>query len=425
MIMSSSSISFYYAEGETPQGPFSAAHILSLKSLGKISDETYVIQAGGTEWTTFATLQPTLKSLLPGPVISFQSPRPDPVAVATSVGGEKEASPAKLEASQTKAAALGSNASFTEQMLSLARSLDTPENRLNQLAKGISNNWNIEAPDIIKALRTFEGKDFKGGLFLNQVSSITEDLASLLSRIAVHDDNTVCLNGLDDLPAEFAAVLAKCRGGLFLGGFQEISLEAAKALSEHKGPLGLNSLNHITDDIASALSKIRFRLELDGLQEIDPQTARGLAGSADLQLDGLTILEENVAKELSNHQGPLALRGLKDLGVRAAEHLARRSIDFARLPPDYSPNNPTTLTLSLKEFSPDLARAFLGSKENIDFLGLNTISEEVLLILKERSNISGFLYFEFLSSKAKEILGSGMGKHFDILIDWKEIEVKE
>lgn len=47
--MIASSTSFYYAEGETPQGPFSAAHILSLKSLGKITDETYVIQAGGTE----------------------------------------------------------------------------------------------------------------------------------------------------------------------------------------------------------------------------------------------------------------------------------------------------------------------------------------------------------------------------------------
>jgi hypothetical protein len=423
--MSTPPISFYYAEDEIPQGPFSAAHILSLKSLGKIGDETYVIQAGGTEWTTFATLQPNLKSLLPGPAHSAGQPSPTPTPQPTTVKVEKEASPAKLEASPTKVAALGPNASFTEQMLALARSLDTPENRLDQLAKGISNNWNIEVPDIITTLRTFEGKDFKGGLFLNQVSSITEDLASLLTRIAIHDDNTVCLNGLDDLPAEFAAVLAKCRGSLILGGFQEISLEAAKALSEHKGPLVLSSLNHITDDIALALSKIRFRLELDGLEEIDPQTARGLAASADLQLDGLTILEEDVAKELSNHKGPLALRGLKALGVRVAEHLARRSIDFAKLPPDYPPNNPTTLTLSLEEFSPDLARAFLASKENIEFLGLNTISEEILLILKERSNISGFGWFEFLSSKAKEILGSGIGKHFDMLIDWKEIKVKE
>jgi len=383
--MSSTTLSFYYAEGETPQGPFSAAHILSLKSLGKISDETYVIQAGGTEWTTFAALQPTLKSLLPGPVISSQSPHPNPVAVATSVGFEKEASPAKLEASPTKAAALEPNASFTEQMLALARALDTPEQRHKRLAVGLGNIHELAEEFVIKFVKGALANSYRGSLDLCQLSSISKELADLLAQypttgVKEHkivngvpeehgDDETLELTGLDELTPEVAKSLGRHKGWLVLGGFQEFSKDSAEAISIHEGRLGLGHLEELSEEAAAALSKHRYTLNLIGLGKISPQTALFLS--------------------------------------------RRNPID-----------KDASLLLNPSEVSVETAQALAAGTEKLVLGEMETISNEALSALSTRKGPVHFDGFQYLSPQTIEIFKSGKYPHLEVL-GLNDIEVRE
>jgi hypothetical protein len=378
-------ISFYYAEGENPQGPFSAAHILSLKNLGKISDETYVIQAGGTEWTTFAALQPTLKSLLPGPVISSQSPHPNPVAVATPVGVEKEASPAKLEESPTKATALEPNASFTEQMLALARALDTPEQRHKRLAVGLSSIHELEEEFVIKFVKGALANSYRGSLDLCQLSSISKELADLLAQypttgVKEHkivngvaeehgEDETLVLTGLDELTPEVAKSLGRHKGWLVLGGFQEFSKDSAEAISIHEGRLGLNHLEELSEEAAAALSKHRYTLSLFGLGKISPQIALFLS--------------------------------------------RRNPID-----------KDVSLLLNPSEVSVETAQALAAGTEKLLLGEMETISNEALSALSTRKGPVYFDGFQYLSHQAIEIFKSGKYPHLEFL-GLNDIEVRE
>lgn len=169
-------------------------------------------------------------------MISSQSPHPNPVAVTTSVGVEKEASPAKPEASPTKAAALDPNASFTEQMLALVKALDTPEQRHKRLATALGSMHELEEGVVIKVVRNALAHGYRGSLDLSQLSSISKELADLLAQypttgVKEHkivngvaeehgDDETLELAGLEELTPEVAKSLGRHKGWLVLGGFR-------------------------------------------------------------------------------------------------------------------------------------------------------------------------------------------------------------
>ena len=411
--MSVSSTSFYYAEGETPQGPFSAAHILSLKSLGKISDETYVIQAGGTEWTTFVALQPTLKSLLPGPVISSQSPHPNPVAVATSVRVEKEASPAKLEVSPTKATALEPNASFTEQMLALANELGGKENLGAQLFK-IAQNADEEI--LLKIVPMMLSSGYEDDLMLDNITSLSVELAELLSRLL--PSSWLSMRGLNDLEPQVAKILAKRKGILLLGGgFNEISEDTAKALSTNTGHLCLTSLELLTPEIARILSTKKGRLDFDALSELSASTAAAFSEANDLGFGGLTALSVEAATALSKHKGMLALQGLESLSLDVAECLAKRSID----------SDEKDLKLSTKGcvFNAEFARVFQESNQAISYNYTETISFESLEAFSKRKRKTSFCGFEYLSPKAISLLTSGMFPNLKVNGKIEDIEIRE
>jgi len=231
--MTASSPSFYYAEGETPQGPFSAAHILSLKSLGKISDDTYVIQAGGTEWATFSVLQPTLKNLLPGPARPVEPLSPAQAAPLMTAVEDKGGLLAKAESSSLKVETLGPNASFTEHMLALANELGGKENLGAQLFK-IAQNADEEI--LLKIVPMMLSSGYEDDLMLDNITSLSVELAELLSKFL--PSGWLSMRGLNDLEPQIAKILAKRKGILLLGGgFNEISEDTAKALSTNTGAL--------------------------------------------------------------------------------------------------------------------------------------------------------------------------------------------
>ena len=382
--MTSGSTSFYYADGETAQGPFSAAHILSLKSLGKISDETYVIQAGGTEWTTFASLQQTLKSLLPGPART-EPPAPPPVAATSTTPVKNESTPDKTQPSPAKDGAPSPDASFTEQMLALAKSLDTPEQRHRRLAGVLGDVHGLEEELVIKVVENALAHGYRGSLDLSQLSSISQELADLLAQYPTTgkkehkivngvaeehgEDEILELTGLEELSPAIAKSLGRHKGWLVLRGFQELSSESAEAISMHDGRLSLSGLEDLTEDAAKALSKHRHTLNLTGLKELKPEIASILA--------------------------------------------KRNPAD-----PD------VTLLLEPFDITTETAQALAAGTEKIEVGAMETISYEALLALTGRKGPISFGGFEHLSPQALEIFQSGKHPNMTVL-GLEDIEVRQ
>jgi hypothetical protein len=382
--MSLGSISFYYAEGETAQGPFSAAHILSLKSLGKISDETYVIQAGGTEWTTFSTLQPTLKNLLPGPSRPAESPAHfSPATSSTNV--TKEFTPDKTQAASPNDASPSPDAPFTQQMLALAKSLDTPEQRHKRLAGLLGDIHELEEKLVIRVVKNALAQGYRGSLDLSRLSSISQELADLLAQYPTTgkkehkivngvaeehgEDEILALTGLEEFTPAIAKSLGRHKGWLVLGGFQELSPESAEAISIHDGRLGLGGLEELAEDAAEALSKHRHTLNLIGLKELRPE----------------------IASKLSK----------------------RNPAD-----PDVS------LLLDPFEITTETAQALATGTEKIEVGAMETISYEALSALTGRKGPVFFDGFEHLSPQALEIFKSGKHPHLTV-IGLEDIEVRQ
>ncbi|NCY21745.1 hypothetical protein EBX31_07295 [bacterium] len=294
--MTSGSTSFYYADGETAQGPFSAAHILSLKSLGKISDETYVIQAGGTEWTTFASLQQTLKSLLPGPART-EPPAPPPVAATSTTPVKNESTPDKTQPSPAKDGAPSPDASFTEQMLALSKSLDTPEQRHKRLAGLLGDIHELEEELVIRVVKNALAHGYRGSLHLSGLSSISQELADLLAQYP----SRLSLSGLEDLTED-----------------------AAKALSKHRHTLNLTGLKELKPEIASILSKRNpadpeVTLLLDPF-EITTETAQALAtGTERIEVGAMETISYEALSALTGRKGPVSFDGFEHLSPQALE----------------------------------------------------------------------------------------------------------
>jgi hypothetical protein len=383
--MTAPSPSFYYAEGETPQGPFSAAHILSLKSLGKITDETYVIQAGGTEWTTFAVLQPTLKNLLPGPARPVEAPSPAQAASPMTAVEDKGGLLAKAEPSSVEFETPGPNASFTEHMLALAKSLDTPEQRHKRLASGLGSTYELEENVAIKVVKNALANGYRGSLDLSQLSSISQELADLLAQYPTTgkkeckiingvsqeygEDETLELTGLDELTPEIAKSLGRHKGWLVLGGFQELSRESAEGIAVHEGRLGLGLLEEISEEAAAALSKHRYTLNLSGIKDLKPEIA-----------------------SLLSKRSPI--------------------------------DNDVSLLLDLFEVSLETAQALGAGTEKIELGEMETISDEALTALGSRKGPVHFDGFTYLSPRAMEILKSGKYPQLKVL-GLEDIEVRE
>ena len=110
-------------------------------------------------------------------------------------------------------------------------------------------------------------------------------------------------------------------------GETTLSVEQAKILArDTSGRLQLDRLTTLSPEAAKELARFNGWLMLDGLTNVSDETAKALASRfGELSLNGLRSLSDDVAKALAAHaKGRLYLNGLSSLSPAAAQALAKR-----------------------------------------------------------------------------------------------------
>lgn len=140
------------------------------------------------------------------------------------------------------------------------------------------------------------------------------------------------LVGLRDLTPEVATELGRFRGAaLWLSGLNKLDSVSAAELTRFNGhwgesELNLSGLTHLDEPTAKALAKGRFsRLDLSGLTKVSDGTILALSESSceELVLDGLAYLTEVQTVQLGKFRGDrLALNSLKTLTTMQAVSLS-------------------------------------------------------------------------------------------------------
>jgi len=300
--MSTSPISFYYAEGENPQGPFTAAHILSLKSLGKISAQTWVIPAGEMEWKPFAELEPLLRSLLP-PMPKPQTPLAQTRSeffVASTTEPQKSLEKKATDAPQEAKTGF----TFTDTFLDLAKSQDNPARRFSRLASLLEDMYDLNESDAKRIVAGAIQEGYQGSLALSSLTEISLEFAEILATHPTREEvgEILYLNGLEELPPALAEVLAKHRGYLSLSGVKTLSQQSAAALKRHQGRIDLEGLSEMTEPVARELADHQYRLTLDGIKSISLEVLAHLGRHAQpIDLHGLKKPAENILEELKTY----------------------------------------------------------------------------------------------------------------------------
>ena len=300
--MSTPPISFYYAEDEIPQGPFAAAHILSLKSLGKIGDETYVIQSGGTEWKSFSELEPFLHSLLFAPSKPQESQKQSsPTDSAIQVAEQKDSREC-LPSNATER--VNTDTTFTEAFLTLAKELDSPEKRFSRLAPFLGSFSELTEAQARRIVAGAVREGFQGSLELSNLKEISKDFAELLASHPTREEvgEILYLNGLEELPFDIAEALAKHKGYLSLSGVTSLSSKAAAILKKHAGRLDLEGLTELPEPVAKELAEHQHHLTLDGVKSISLPVLAILGKHAEsIDLHGLKRPTQDILEALNKY----------------------------------------------------------------------------------------------------------------------------
>jgi hypothetical protein len=222
-----------------------------------------------------------------------------------------------------------------------------------------------QAPGNLTALTVEQAREIAAGkprsvtelygtfVCFDALTTLTPDVAEVLVKI----DKPLSFNGLIELSAETAAILAAHppaaksgamaaktgRADLRLNGIKHLSAPAAEALAAHRGKVLLHSLEKLDSlALAQKMSCEPGELRL-GLKELSPAIAAELAqnrgeevyrnqsggGRRDgapsiLRLDNLESLTPEAAEALASHEGVLVLNGLTTLDPSVAASLAKR-----------------------------------------------------------------------------------------------------
>lgn len=173
---------------------------------------------------------------------------------------------------------------------------------------------------------------------------------------------TLYLNGLTQLPTDVAQGLSTFTGCLYLNSLKSLSADAAAFLAKS----GLNALDEEPSGDATSLS-------LDGLTSLTPKVASALSAYVGtLSLGGLTELSCAVARKLSElnrdfdvwhpESSTLDLSGLGTLGPASAKILATTNVDYLDL--QGLEVIPDTVARELSKFAGEL----LVSSENTSII---------------------------------------------------------
>ena len=202
--------------------------------------------------------------------------------------------------------------------------------RSQDLAKGF-----VEAVAALALRYAPEGALEKMDLRLSQLKRLTvleQTLGALAEHVFCHLPRLIpdlkFLQGLEQLNAAGAEVIARHKGYLDLDSLTSLSDAAAKALAQHQGKLSLNGLTSLSEGAAQALSHHKGDLWLKRLTSLSDAVAEALAKhQGDLVFYDLASLSDAAAEALSQHKGRLSLNGLKSLSDAAAKALAQHQGD--------------------------------------------------------------------------------------------------
>jgi hypothetical protein len=278
------------------------------------------------------------------------------------------------------------------------------------------------------------------GSFANfdALTTLTPEVAEVL----VNYEGALSFNGLTELSAETASVLAKHPpmkqfgyADLRLNGLQTISLKAAEALAAHQGKVLLYSLEKLdslplAQKLARQWGELRF-----GISELSPPIAAELAkhrgtdedktrpgvifrrqdGAASvLRIDNIASLSPETAEALAAHEGVLVLNDLTSLPPAVAVSLAKRTGNSNAVRSNGSSlmakrtgtlvlNGLETLSTesaaalaaftgelvlkAITELPPDTAAALAQHKGRLHLTGLTKLSPETHTALQRHANL--------------------------------------
>jgi hypothetical protein len=231
------------------------------------------------------------------------------------------------------------------------------------------------------------------------------------------------LDGLERLPIDVAAILARHEGELSLAGLRSIppglaavfakagrhltrlalplppdtpveslrSLAAAGHNLEFTGPVTL------TTDRADAFAGFAKYLTLSGtVAPLTPAVAERLTFPGVLHIPGAIVLDDAVAEILARRSGGLWITGLTRITPGVAESLHRRSESIAlRRPLDLDPATAAILARSrapsldlsgLTAISPAAARAVATHPGSVFLTGLTTLAPDVAAALADHGS---------------------------------------
>ena len=134
----------------------------------------------------------------------------------------------------------------------------------------------------------------------------------------------------DDVSIAHLACIVQHRGPLELSGLGRLDAQRAEVLAAQPAPGGHKGLTGLflpgVRQLAPAVAAILAThdsggLALNGLELLDEDVARELVKHPMLALDRVTSLTDQVAAILAAHSGTLSLRGLREVSGRALETL--------------------------------------------------------------------------------------------------------
>lgn len=131
-------------------------------------------------------------------------------------------------------------------------------------------------PDLLAKLAKVVG----GGLCLDGLTELDADTAAILAAYP----GTLSLNGLTQISDECAAHLAKHTPVLFLDGLEEISISTARSFGKHQGVLSLSGIKCLSDEAAGAIAAHSLSLSLDGLEQLSPVGRKALEANTEIGL---------------------------------------------------------------------------------------------------------------------------------------------
>ena len=200
------------------------------------------------------------------------------------------------------------------------------------------------------------------------------DLSPEVARAMTGCGRTWLELGINDLPADIAAILAACRGSLSFPNLKSLSMESAEALQAHSGQFAALDFGRaiITQQVAETLLGHEGPLGLSDADRLEP----GVEDVFARHKASVNVMLVEI------HSVPLA-RKLFCKNMSASSSVCRLRTMSPEIAAEYVRCQPGYL-ISLDTLPADTAREFAKDTQDIDLPALTQLTPEVATALTDR-----------------------------------------